>query len=72
LLLQELCIAIAHASADLLGALAKLKVQGNKTKWKTMRKAIRSVWSKEKVHDLEHRLSSFRDELNLHITVKIR
>lgn len=70
--LQELCRAVSRAGADLLEALAKLKVQGNKTRWKSIRKALKSVWSKEEIRDLEHRLSSFREELNLHITVRTR
>ena len=70
--LHDLCRAIAKASSDLSAALAKLKVQGNKTKWKSLRKALRSVWSKEEIRNLEHRLANFREELNLHITVKTR
>jgi hypothetical protein len=68
--LQELCKAVAKASSDLLAALAKLKVRGNKTKWESTRKALRSIWSNEEIRDLEHRLSCFREELNLHITVR--
>lgn len=37
-----------------------------------MRKALRSVWSKEKTEGIEKRLAGFRDELNLHIVVDLR
>ncbi|KUJ20519.1 uncharacterized protein LY89DRAFT_682244 [Mollisia scopiformis] len=70
--LQNLCSAIASASSDLSEVLAEVRMQGNKTKWKTLRKAIRSVWSKDKILDLEHRLCSFRSELNLHITLRAK
>lgn len=70
--LQEFCRAVANTSSELLKALEKLKIQGNNTKWKTLRKAIKSVWSKEEILDLEHRLSSFRSELNLHITISTK
>lgn len=70
--LQNLCKAVTGAASELHAALQKLKVQGSKGKWKSMRKALRSVWSKEEVQGLERRLASFREELNLHILVKIR
>jgi hypothetical protein len=57
---------------ELLEALAKLKIQGQKTKWKSFRKALKSVWSKEEIEALLKRLSSFRDELNLRILVDLR
>ena len=71
-LLQNLCSTVSGASSDLLGALAKVRTRGDKTKWKTLRKVIRSVWSKEENLDLEHRLCSLRSELNLHITIRTR
>lgn len=70
--LLELCDAVEHAGAELSGALAKIKIRGKNTRWKTMRSAIRSVWSRQEVHDLERRLSNLRDEINLHISVKVR
>lgn len=70
--LFNLCASVTAAAHDLLEVLNKVKVEGPKTKWKTLRKAVRSVWSKEKIEDLEKRLLSFRDELNLHIVVRLR
>jgi hypothetical protein len=70
--LQRLCIEVGETSSQLLDVLQKLKVRGNNSKWKSMRKAIRSVWSKQKVADLEHRLGNFRNQLNLHTVVKTR
>ncbi|KAF2267333.1 hypothetical protein CC78DRAFT_566278 [Lojkania enalia] len=71
-LLQELCIAVTETTSELVHALEKLKVRGENTRWETMRKAIRSVWSKDKVRELEGRLDSFRSELNLHVSVRTR
>ncbi|KAF2236114.1 hypothetical protein EV356DRAFT_531359 [Viridothelium virens] len=70
--LQQLCRAVAETSSDLLRALEKLKVKGKTTKWKSMRKALKSVWTKEEIEELEHRLANFREELNLHYTIDIR
>lgn len=70
--LASLCCSCCDVANELLTALTKLKVQGGKSKWKSFGKALRSVWSKEKVLGIEKRLSSFRDEINLHILVDLR
>jgi len=70
--LRDLCDRISAASSELLHVIVGLKVQGTKTKCKSMRKAIKSVWGKAKVQELEQRLNSLRDELNLHISVVTR
>ncbi|OCL03659.1 hypothetical protein AOQ84DRAFT_302386 [Glonium stellatum] len=53
-------------------SLNKLKVKGKHQKWESIRKAIKSVRSKEDIERLEQRLSKFREEINLHIVVKLR
>jgi hypothetical protein len=70
--LISLCSSCDDVAKELIGAFAKLKVQGDKSKWKSFRKALRSVWSKEEILGIERRLSSFRDETNLRIVVELR
>jgi hypothetical protein len=70
--LHALCRSCGVVAVELLGALDKLKVQGKKGKWKSMRKALRSLWSKEKIQEIEKQLEGFREELNLHIVVDLR
>ncbi|KAF2744731.1 hypothetical protein M011DRAFT_460756 [Sporormia fimetaria CBS 119925] len=70
--LLVLCNSVTSTTDQLLAVLDKVKVKGSKTKWKSLRSAIRSVWSKEQVEDLERRVAEFRDELNLHIVVRLR
>jgi hypothetical protein len=70
--LVALCKSCGAVAVELLGALDKLKVHGEKEKWKSMRKALRSLWSKDKIQDIEKRLASFREELNLHVAVDLR
>ncbi|KAI0546719.1 hypothetical protein F4679DRAFT_587244 [Xylaria curta] len=70
--LQDICSKVTEASSELLGVLECLKVQGTKTKWKSMRKAIQSILGKAKVKELEDKLGRFRDELNLQICVGTR
>jgi WD40 repeat protein len=70
--LRELCQSCNIVAKRLLSALNKVKVQGNKQKWKSFRKALRSVWSEEDILSLEQRLARLRDELNLRVVVDLR
>jgi cysteinyl-tRNA synthetase len=70
--LERLCKSCGTAADELLAALDNVKVKGKQTKWKSMRKALRSVWSKEEIKELERRLARLREELNLHVTVDLR
>ena len=70
--LQALCQACGDVADQLLAALAKVKVNGKGQKWQSLRKALRSIWSKEEIGQLEQRLASFRSELNLRITIGMR
>jgi hypothetical protein len=70
--LEQLCNSCNAVGDELLGALSKLKVNGKQPKWQSARKALRSIWSKEKINQLESRLAMFREELNLRITVGLR
>ncbi len=70
--LRELCQSCDTVAKELLSALDRVKLHGKQQKWKSFRKALRSVWSKEDIMSLEQRLARFRDELNLHVTVDLR
>jgi hypothetical protein len=70
--LESLCMSCGTAAENLLAALDKIKVKDKQYKWKSIRKALRSVWSKEEIEDLERRLATFREELNLHVVVDLR
>lgn len=70
--LTKLCKACSDAADNLLVALSKLRVDGKGRTWQSFRKALRSIWSKEEVQELEKRLARFRDELNLRLTAGLR
>ncbi|OCK84564.1 hypothetical protein K432DRAFT_282313, partial [Lepidopterella palustris CBS 459.81] len=63
--LQELCQSCNTVATELLTVLGTIKVHGKQHKWKSFRKALQSVWSKDEIALLEQRLARFRDELNL-------
>jgi hypothetical protein len=70
--LESLCISCGAAADNLLTALDKVKLKDKQHKWKSIRKALRSVWSKEEIEDLERQLARFREELNFHVVVDLR
>ena len=70
--LKRLCKSCKSTANELLAALNKVKLNGKQDRWKSIRKALRSVWSKEKIYKLEGRLARFREELNLHVVVDLR
>lgn len=70
--LEKLCTSCGAVADDLLVALDKIKVKGISDRWKTIRKALQSVWSKEEIEGLERRLAKLKEELNLHLVVDLR
>lgn len=70
--LESLCESCNIVAEQLLKALDKVKVNGQKTKWKSIRKALQIVWSKEEIGELERRLGRFREELNSHVVADLR
>jgi hypothetical protein len=70
--LQRLCVSCHAVAIDLLVALDEVKAKGEQKKWESIRKALRSVWRKGEIEELERRLARFREELNLHLAVDLR
>lgn len=70
--LDSICQGCKNVTQELLDALAKVKVEGKNSKWKSTRKALRSVWSKDEINAIERRLTMFRDEINLRLVADVR
>jgi hypothetical protein len=69
--LLDVCQRCQNTADELLMGLEKQKIQGNKTKWKSARAALRTLWSKEVVEDLEVRLESLQAQLRTHLLFEI-
>ena len=67
--LSEACEAVAQ---ELLHALDNLKVKRKPQRWKSFRKALASVWDKEKIDNIVERLSKFRAQLDTHVLLSLR
>lgn len=73
-LLQTICKSCLDISDELRTQLEKLKVPANTShrKWKSFRKALKSVWSKESVDGLARKLESLKGELETHVLIGLR
>ena len=69
--LHELCRNCHGTAIELSKALDKLKAQRG-SKWESVVKALRSIWSREKIETLRERLDKHRQELILLILVMLR
>jgi hypothetical protein len=69
----KICDSCVLLSNELLGRLKKLEVEeGVKhRKFKSLRQALKSVWSSSEICDITDRLQSLRRELNDHLTVSL-
>lgn len=56
---------------DFLDALEELKVKEDTSRWKTLRKALKAVRSKDKINDWKAKLDLLKDEFHLHIEVEL-
>jgi len=72
--LQKICDKCAAVSQEMMEKLEKLKVSKNQPhkKWKSLRQALKSVWSKDKIEEIAERLESLRMELDSHVLMSIR
>jgi hypothetical protein len=71
--LGALCKSCDAVATELLELLDKLRVKGGSNgRWESTGKALRSVWSKDRIRSLEQRLADLRQELILRGTVDVR
>ena len=72
--LQTMSEDCSKIAGELLKRLEKLKVKSDVKQrgWKSLRQALKSVWSKEELDELSERLSIFRDQLQFHILVSMK
>ena len=65
-------MACAGAAEKLLKKLNMAKAQGRFRRWKSLRQALKSVWSKAEVEEMARILHGFRSELQLRIMISLR
>lgn len=67
--LAELCEEIAR---DLIMTLGRIKKQNSGRVWGSVRQALSSIWSHDKIDGLLKRLVQMRDEIALHLLTYLR
>jgi hypothetical protein len=59
-------------AGELIDALERLKAKGPKGRWKSLRQALKSVWNRDKIIQIQSRLTGLREELELRILVEMK
>ncbi|KAL2068281.1 hypothetical protein VTL71DRAFT_16379 [Oculimacula yallundae] len=70
--LESIADACSDIARELLAQLEPLKLQGERKRWKSLYKVLKSAWGKKEIDDLLERLDRYRDELELHLLVSIK
>lgn len=70
--LYDLCKGCVDVSNELQNGLAKLQVTGAPSRWKSLRKALKSIWSKEHISELQSSLTQYREQLDSRILMGLR
>ncbi|KAI9704689.1 MAG: hypothetical protein M1820_005437 [Bogoriella megaspora] len=71
--IRSLALSCEVVAAELLGAIESLKARdGTNRRWATFRKALKSLWDKDKIDEIARRLDGFRSQLNLELVADIR
>jgi len=70
--LEWLCSSCEEIADELLDVLSKLKVQGKRSPWKSIRQAIKNIKGKAAVTEICNRLKRFQEALEFNILVDLR
>lgn len=70
--LRAINIKCSEVAVELLGVLNKLKVGAKHSKWKSFRKALKSVWDKDKIQMVLAELSRCRAALDTELLLSLR
>jgi hypothetical protein len=57
---------------DFIVALEELKVSGPNRRWKSFRQALKSIWNKEGLQQIEARLDRLRQQVVIHLLVVMK
>jgi hypothetical protein len=71
--LGKLAASCKGVADELLATLKELKVaDGPHRKWRSVRKAFKSVWKKEKIEALQQRIDNLRDQLSIQLIAGVK
>jgi hypothetical protein len=70
--LCNLCSLCSEVTTELLEAFERIKVKGKTTRWKSVRAALKAVWTKDDIQILEQRLNKLRKVITEHTVHELR
>jgi hypothetical protein len=70
--LDDIGSAAQELARDLLFRLNMAKVQGRFRRWKSLRQALKSVWSKKEIDSMFQRLQWLKQQMQMRIIVALR
>ncbi len=65
--LQSLAAESKSVAEKILGALEKLKLNGSKSRWASLKVALKDIWSQSEIHNLETTLSKLQARVTAHV-----
>ena len=70
--LRVICLRCGKLSADLISRLNQLRVGGKHRRWNSVRQALKTVCTRDRIEGVAAQLASCREELNQHLIASIR
>lgn len=72
--IRDICNGCISTAKELIARFNKLRVGNGQTgrRWKSLRQALKSVWSKGEIDAVAARLEAYRRELDTHVLVSLR
>lgn len=70
--LEDVRVQCREIATELLEALDMLKVEGAPGKWKSFKKALKTVWEEKKLEAMGQRLAAFNNLLTRHTVIDTR
>lgn len=70
--LQEVCGGCWVVASELIDMLDKLRLQGKRSRWRSLRQAFKSICGQQKVNNLKARLDQYRGILDTTLLVALR
>ena len=70
--LMGLCADCERTANQLLIKFGRIRVTSKHRKWKSARQALKSVTNNDNLEQLANRLATYRNEINLHVTISLR
>jgi hypothetical protein len=70
--LEDVRVQCREIATELLEALDMLKVKGTPGKWKSFKKALKTVWEEKKLEAMGERLAAFNNLLTRHMVIDTR